>query len=206
MASAIIHMCVAKKINNYLQMDERILTLGAIAPDISKLVGEDKIKSHFLDKGSRETGIPNCDKFVKKYNSELNNSFEMGYLIHLLTDKYWFRDYIPKFIKDYTSETNATYEALRQIIYNDYTSLNRDLIDDYMLDLYCFCNDFKYPKSKITEIPTDKLNILVEKMGIIISNSYHKKLIMMPENEIIDFIEHVGNQIIDDLKGYKLIK
>jgi hypothetical protein len=206
MASAIIHMCVAKKVNSYLQMDERMLTLGAIAPDISKQIGRDKIESHFLNKEDAETGIPNCDRFVKKYRSELNKPFEMGYLIHLLTDKYWFRDYMPKFIKDFTDDKDATYEALRTIIYGDYTCLNRRLIDDYMLDLYFFSNDFVYPQSKITEIPIDKLPIIVEKMGIIISKSYSKKLVMMNEDEIIDFIEHIGNQIVDDLKDYKLIK
>ena len=42
MASAVIHLCVAKKIHNYLQNDERLFSLGSIAPDIAKIVGEDK--------------------------------------------------------------------------------------------------------------------------------------------------------------------
>ena len=42
MASAIIHLCVAKEINKYLKMDENYLLLGSIAPDISKQIGETK--------------------------------------------------------------------------------------------------------------------------------------------------------------------
>ena len=43
MASAIIHMCVAKKVNEVLKMDENMIFLGSIAPDISKIVGESKV-------------------------------------------------------------------------------------------------------------------------------------------------------------------
>ena len=39
MASAVIHLCVAKKVNEKLKMNERELLLGSIAPDISKQVG-----------------------------------------------------------------------------------------------------------------------------------------------------------------------
>ena len=90
MASAIIHLCVAKEVNKYLKMDENELFLGAIAPDISKQIGETKEISHFLDH-TNEDDIPNIDRFLSKYKSELNKPFEMGYFIHLLTDKYWFR-------------------------------------------------------------------------------------------------------------------
>ena len=48
MASAIIHICVAKEINKTLQLPEKELFLGSIAPDISKQVGQTKEKSHFL--------------------------------------------------------------------------------------------------------------------------------------------------------------
>ena len=42
MASAVIHLCVAKEINKYLKMDEDYILLGSIAPDISKQIGETK--------------------------------------------------------------------------------------------------------------------------------------------------------------------
>ena len=50
MASAVIHLCIAKEVNKYLNMNLNELLLGSIAPDISKLIGESKEKSHFLDK------------------------------------------------------------------------------------------------------------------------------------------------------------
>ena len=62
-------------------------------------------------------------------NKELVNPFEMGYFIHLLTDKYWFRDYIVSYIERYAEEKTTkklTSAALKNLIYNDYTNINID--------------------------------------------------------------------------------
>ena len=42
MASVIIHMAIAKKVNNKLNRDERTVLLGGIAPDLPKCIGESK--------------------------------------------------------------------------------------------------------------------------------------------------------------------
>lgn len=209
MASAMIHICVAKKVNEILRMDSTLLSLGAIAPDLSKQVGELKIASHFLD-DNKEDSYPNIDRFLKKYRSELNKPYEMGYLIHLLTDKYWFRDYVYEYIKNYkaTKDKNAelSYTALKNLIYQDYTNLNRDLIDEYNVDLYLFSNEFQYPKSKITEIDCTKLPIIVEKMGLIIKESQKNKYpFIFDLSDIKIFIEECSNQIIKDLSNYNII-
>lgn len=207
MASAVIHLCVAKKINNYLQLDERIFSLGAIAPDIAKQIGLSKNKSHFLDEDESEEVPPHYERFIKKYKKELNKPFELGYLVHLMTDYYWFKDYIPKMLDDYTQNPKtAKYTALKDIIYNDYTSLNQDLIDKYMLDLYYFQNKIEYPNSIIEEIPMDKLNILVDKMGLMIQMMNKKKLIIMDEKEVVVFIETCSNRIIEDLIKLKIVE
>ena len=202
MASAVIHLCVAKEINKYLKMDENYLLLGSIAPDISKQIGETKEISHFLDH-SNEDDIPNIDRFLSKYRSELNNPFEMGYFIHLLTDKYWFRDYVYKFIERYTKDRvkkNVTYTALKDLIYNDYTNLNITLIDNHNLNLDLFYNEIELPKSKIIEIPVDKLNILIEKMGIIIEDSKEEKTFVFDNKDIEEFISNTVKYIIKDIQ------
>lgn len=203
MASAIIHLCVAKKVNEFLKMDGKLLALGSIAPDISKLVGQTKYTSHFLDSFT-EDSPPNIDRFLKKYLSELNKPFEMGYLIHLLTDKYWFRDYIYKYINRYEQneeEQDLTYTGLKHFIYHDYTNLNIDLIDEYMLPLDIFSNEFHFPKSIITEIPMERLDILIEKMGLIITNSKEGPKIVFDLKDIKAFISECTAKIIDDLKN-----
>ena len=57
MASSVIHMVVANEINKVLKRDNNILLIGSIAPDLSKELGENKIRSHFLDDDN--TNIPN---------------------------------------------------------------------------------------------------------------------------------------------------
>ncbi len=202
MASAVIHLCVAKEVNKYLKMDEKEILLGSIAPDISKQVGETKEISHFLDH-TNEDDIPNIDRFLAKYRKDLNKPFEMGYFIHLLTDKYWFRDYIYQYIDRYTRDTNKrkiTYTALKDIIYNDYTNINIDLIDKYGLDLDLFSNEWDLPESSITEIPMDQLDLLIEKMGQIIASSTEEKTFIFDTKDIEIFIDNTVKYIIKDIQ------
>lgn len=202
MASAIIHLCVAKEVNKYLNMDEKELLLGSIAPDISKQIGETKEISHFLDH-TNEDDIPNIDRFLAKYQKDLNNPFDMGYFIHLLTDKYWFRDYIYQYISRYTkneTKKKITYTAIRDIIYNDYTNINIDLIDKYNLSLDLFYTEFQEPKTNIKEIPIDKLNILIDKMGIIIEESTEEKNFIFDIKDIEVFISNSVKYIIKDIQ------
>ena len=202
MASAIIHLCIAKELNKHLHMNERLLFLGSIAPDISKQLGESKEISHFLNPAN-DDDIPQIDKFLEKYRYELNRPFEMGYFIHLLTDKYWFRDYIYQYVDRYTRENNKrklTASALRNIIYNDYTNLNTILIDKYELPLDIFSNPMELPTSKITEIPVDKLGILLDKMSYIIEESHEDKNFIFDTNDIEKFINDTVKYIIKDLQ------
>ncbi len=202
MASAVIHLRVAKEVNKYLNMSENELLLGSIAPDISKQVGETKEISHFLDH-TNEDDIPNIDRFLAKYRNELNKPFEMGYLIHLLTDKYWFRDYVYQYIERYTKDKNKkkiTYTALRDLIYNDYTNVNIDLIDSHELPLDIFSNEWELPDSKITEIPIKDLDIIIEKMGVIIAESKQEKTFVFDIKDIEIFITNTVKYIIKDIQ------
>ncbi len=202
MASAIIHLCIAREVNKVLKMNEYDLLLGAIAPDISKQIGETKEISHFLDH-TNEDDIPNIDRFLAKYRNDLHNPFTMGYLIHLLTDKYWFRDYIYQFIERYTRENvkmKVTYTAIRDLIYNDYTNLNADLIDKYTLPLEIFYEEFREPKTAITEIPVDKLDILIDKMGLIIEEAKKEKNFIFDMNDIEVFITNSIKYITKDIQ------
>lgn len=65
MASAVIHMAVASKINKTLKKDNNKLLIVTIAPDISKFIGQTKLESHFLD--STDNDILNIERFLIKY-------------------------------------------------------------------------------------------------------------------------------------------
>lgn len=201
MASAVIHLCIAKEVNKYLGWDENMILLGSIAPDISKQIGQTKEISHFLDH-SNEDDIPNIGRFLNKYNEDIKKPFEMGYFIHLLTDKYWFKDYVYDFIERYTRENNKkniTYTAIKDLIYNDYTNINISLIDKYELPLDLFSNEIELPESRITEIPVDQLQVIIDKMGLIIAASKEEKTFLFNVEEIERFIEETVKYIIKDL-------
>lgn len=208
MASAVIHLCIAKEINKTLQMDEKLLFLGSIAPDLSKQIGQSKTKSHFLT--SKELDIPNTYEFLDKYKDTLNNPFNMGYFIHLYTDKIWFGEFMrTKYYENCIklidgNVVNVSEEEKIMIIYNDYTNLNTYLLDQHNLDLSLFYEEFKIPKTNINEIDINKLNVLIDKMSLIIMNSTKDKAYVFDEVAINEFITYCTDKILKKLSEYKI--
>ena len=203
MASAVIHLAVANEINKKLNKDKSKLLIGAIAPDISKIVGETREKSHFLD--SIDNDIPNVEKFLDKYKKNMNDDFVMGYFIHLYTDYLWFKYFLTELIeKDRITKKDGTVVKLNGnmanlYIYNDYTNLNIQLLDEYDMDLKIFYNDLPELSNIITEIPMDKLDLLIDKIGTIIENTKVNKSFVFDITDIKKFIstscEIIFNQI-----------
>lgn len=193
MASSMIHIAVASQINKKIKRDSSKLLIGTIAPDISRQIGESKLKSHFLMEDS--DNIPDISKFLNKYKSYLNDDFVMGYFIHLYTDYLWFKYFIENI--DYNStitmidgtKVECSHEQFVEYVYNDYTNININLIDKYNLDLKIFYNNIPYIPNIIEEIPMEKLNIIIEKAGSIIVNSKHSTPFLFDMNSVQEFIE-----------------
>ena len=100
------------------------------------------------------------------------------------------------------STLETTKEELQKILYSDYTNLNIQLIDDYDLDLSLFYEEFREPKTEISEIPVDKLDILINKMGIIIENSKQEKTYMLDIFSMKQFITNTVEEIEKELRKY----
>lgn len=207
MASSVIHLAIAKELEKYFNIKNKYdYYLGSIAPDLSKQIGRTKKESHFLF-DTRE-GVPNIKKFTEKYKYFYKNDFDLGYYIHLYTDKIWFSEFINSL--SYRSSVklldgtiiNATEEEITEMIYQDYTNINIQIIDLYNLDLSLFCEDFIKPHSCLDEIPLDKLNILIDKMGIIIENSKENKNYIFDLTGVNEFIEKSVQVILTELKNY----
>lgn len=204
MASSIIHIAVAKEINKVLNRKESNLLIGTIAPDISKLLGENKVKSHFL--GSEETNIPDMYKFLSKYKTYLDDDFVMGYYIHLFTDFLWFKYFITDFWDEDSitkldgTKVKCTKEMFKTYLYNDYTNMNIQLIDEYNLDLKIFYLDVPKFNKIIEEIPMDKLKIIIDKAGTIIENSKKYKDMTFNIDSIRKFIKFSVETILGELK------
>ena len=206
MASSMIHIAIASEINKKIKKDKSKLLIGTIAPDISKLVNETKLYSHFLD--SNDSDIPNLDKFLKKYKSKLNDDFVLGYYIHLYTDYLWFKYFIPEIYDESKhfitkldgTKVNCHGKMAYHYIYNDYTNLNIKLIDEYDLDLKIFYNEIPEFENIIEEIPMDKLNLIVNKAGEIIENSKTYKEFTFNMDNVNRFIKMSVDLIASNLE------
>lgn len=206
MASAIIHLAVAKELKKYLNVsDEKDYYLGAIAPDISKQIGQDRDISHFI---TNQKDNPNINLFIRRYPNFKYNSFSLGYFIHLYTDKLWFNGFLNKIVTNNSiklldgTSINATEEEISNMIYSDYTNINSKVIEEYDMNLSLFYEEFKMPKTLITEIPIEKLDILIDKMGIIIENSQEEKVYTFDIDQVKDFIDNSVKVIQKVLKEY----
>lgn len=203
MASSLIHMCVVKVINEKIKRDSAKLLIGSIAPDISKEVGLSRNISHFQDE---EDGVPSLESFLEKYRNNLNDDFVLGYYIHLYTDYIWFKTFLPNFAYDNVIyKLDGTVEKmdstkLSKYIYNDYTNLNIKLIDEYNMDLSIFFNEVPILNNIIKEIPMDKIDVIVNKAGIIIENAKESKSYLFDIKEINKFIVFSSKVILENLK------
>lgn len=206
MASSIIHLAVANEVNKVLRRDRTKLLIGTISPDISQAMGETKVLSHFLD--NKETDIPNVNEFLKKYQSKLDDAFVLGYYIHLYTDYLWFKYFIPEIynkeknliIKIDGTKVNCYGNMALIYIYNDYTNINMDLIEQYNLDLKIFYNEIPKIENIIEEIPMERLDIIINKTGEIIENSKTTKDMVFDMESINQFIKLSIDLILSNLK------
>lgn len=199
MASTIIHMCVAKKVNEKLNMDIRLLSLGSIAPDSGKYFTGNKDMAHFVKDNPY---IPVMEDFLNKYKDCLDSPFEMGYYIHLLTDKYWFGDFIEEKMVKYNSKFNNTLvrEEILNVIYKDYSILNKSFISLYLPYIDVFFNKLSNFSSNLSEIPCNKLGEFVLGMKDIIFDDVSGDCEILKYDEVCKFIDECSDLILLDIK------
>ena len=86
MPSHKIHLAVAKKVNDILKFDLDLVMLGSVLPDLTE---NNHMLNHFQNGKEGIDGTANPDLFIKKYKDNLENPIITGYLIHILTDKFY---------------------------------------------------------------------------------------------------------------------
>ena len=132
MASITHHLLTNLEYNNeYTKYEEKDLIrflAGAIAPDSARAgSGKDvnqKNISHFLTKTgirdmnakfSIESEIPEINIFIDKYKERLSDPFILGYLVHLITDSYWFSEFLIYFVNERVKEIKESANDLSEI-------------------------------------------------------------------------------------------
>lgn len=209
MASAIIHMAVASELNKKIKRKESEYFIGSIAPDIAKIVGIDRNITHFK---KQDDEYPDLDSFLLKYEQNLSDDFVMGYYIHLLTDYFWYKYFFTEIFHNQTVKkldgtiVKVDKEEMKRLIYNDYTNLNIQVIEEYNLNLKIFYNEIPYIKDIIKEIPIEKIDKLIDKMGVIIENSKKSTSYTFDISEVKTFITTCVDLITAILAEKGLIK
>lgn len=86
MPSHKIHLSIAKEINKKLKLNNDAIMLGSVLPDLT--IEHDHGLSHFQFEDVYPKNLANADEFIKKYPT-MKDDISIGYIIHLLTDKYY---------------------------------------------------------------------------------------------------------------------
>lgn len=200
MASAIMHLCIAKKVNEKLRLNEKEFYLGSIAPDVSKQIGGSRVLSHFM---IDQNSLPDLNFFLRKYRNDLQKTFTLGYFLHLYADYIWsdqYLNYIYKNsilkLKDQT-QISVDLEEFKRLLYSDYTTLNQQLIDYYLLDLSLFYEEVPIPQTEIDEIALNKLPVLVDKMGVILLETGSPKNYIFDIKDVTTYIDETASSFLE---------
>ena len=201
MASAFIHMAVAKKANEKLGFqDENSLFLGTIAPDLGKLLGETKERGHFE---TNNTYLPNLNKFLSKY--KIAKPFEMGYYIHLYTDLIWFTEFMPNYYRDdilYLNDgtyMDCSFELKMRKVYDDYSIFNGLVVDKYNINLDILYKNIDF-ESELDEVDLTKINLLLNQIkGFIENSDRNKKPEIFSSDAIFEFIDTTAERVVKEV-------
>ena len=177
MPSMSAHMAVAKKVSEQLNIDDYNFIKGNILPDLY----DDKNKSHFKIKDKKYL-IPNIEEAINEL--EINNNLYLGYITHLLLDKYYLENFLDKY--DFDVFKNGD-------LYEDYDYLNDDIINYFKLDINYIKNCMKDFSS---DINNDKL---IKNIDCLLQNKKGQTKIIKRE-EFLSFLDKTIDIIIEDIK------
>lgn len=120
MPSIAAHMVCAKLISNKLNINDSRFIKGNLLPDIIDIKD-----SHHKIKG-KYYYIPDINYFLDNLN--LNSNLYLGYLSHLLLDKYFLENYI-------YDRVNGEDVFFNHVIYKEYDIINYKLLRKFNIDV-----------------------------------------------------------------------
>lgn len=181
----VVAKLVYKKINDSGQkIDKEEFYKGNILPDIIKMNN-----SHYKIKGKYYL-IPDIKEYRK--NVDINKDINIGYLCHLLLDKYFLEEYVIENIENYDKIQLFS----SKMMYNDYTNMNALLVKKYNLDL-AFIN--KIMKKYKEELNENKYKLNIDS----INDKTIGKLQFIDFDKFCSFLEDTSKKIYNILKEVK---
>ena len=168
MPSHKIHIKIAQDINEKLKLDNDSIMLGSVLPDLTTTKNHGL--SHFQYKDEYPYNLANAGEFIKKYPN-MNDDISIGYIIHLLTDRFYndwyYRNFKLKGINKTKEFKHSLFESYDNYIlkhfklnkFNDIEIINK--IPNYQ--------DLKFDKKYLTDY-IDKFNNEIDNSEI--DNNY----------------------------------
>lgn len=183
MPSIAAHMICAKLVAEKLNINDPEFIKGNLLPDIVDIEN-----SHRKIKG-KYYYIPNIDLIEK--NIDLSDNLQLGYLTHLLLDKYFLEDYIYE-------QVEGKEVFLSRIMYKEYDIINYRLIEKFNIDknyLNTILKDYKVP------INTKKYETNIKCLNIVDTKS---KLKYLSVDSFSNFLIKSSSDISKYLKEVKI--
>lgn len=204
--------------------------LAFLKKEYYQKIQEEKVKTHFRMMEDEEVfiQIPVVEKFVEKYQHIIQNDFSaMGYLFHLYTDKMFFCELFNENFEclDKNMQPTKYTKALRIIkvkkngklysvndvfnnegkvsIYNDYTIMNKFLLDYYKI-FFDYSGLYNYAKNNfinpgIEEVDYNNIfDVLIETDNYIKQSNDSKtcKLNVFSDNSVMLFIPNIVEKFL----------
>lgn len=175
-----IHLCVGKRVAEKLCIDQSMeYYIGIVSADSWRNSSSTKLGTHFLD--NIDSIDYHYDFFYKKYCDYMNSEFVIGYLIHLITDRYWYsNDFVTSNI--YEDE----YDALK--------SLCSKLIEYYNIPKLVLTDNLVNP---ISELDSDGIIYTINYLNgvnYVLGDCYKFDF-----NEVTDCIEKTSDFIVSEI-------
>ncbi len=136
MAAILTHYLIAEKyLEKFKSFDEEDMIaffVGAVAADTPNSLGkgfDEREASHFgsspsmslLEKGkfNLDGDVLDYNSFIEKYKNQLDDPFIEGYLLHLYTDKKWFKEIITELLNNHANEINEEAKNVYDLSFKD---------------------------------------------------------------------------------------
>ena len=180
MPSMSAHMAIACRLSDKLNVNKSEFIKGNLLPDLY----DNKELSHFKVKG-KIYYVPDIEKAKKEL--DLNNDLYLGYLTHLLLDKYYFDEYLIK------------YNLSNKSIYKEYDILNKDIIKHFNIDVL-------YLKKILTNFPNDINTLKLQKNIECLDLNIEDKLEILDKDDFILFLENSSFRILEEIKNIRSVE
>lgn len=223
MPTQMMHVAIAKKVNEKLELEQDLLYVGCLMTNWTNV--EYHI-SHFKKATDGIEGLSNPDDFYNKYQNKLNDPIVIGYLIHILTDRFWNK-YMLNNVYLYNEEKevigvktkkkkelNLPEELIYELKAKTYNKYDNYLLGKNLVDLI---KDkiFEMPNLDEIKITQEELDQKIDEYNKLVNNAKKKRMLkgmknnkntLLNQKEFENNLERCAGYIYSYLKEKDIIE